>query len=98
MSKRLFVGNLSFNITEQQLQELFAPYGSTSATIPTNDNGRPKGFGFVDVADDQAEAAIRDLNGKDVDGRAIAVNEARPRPDMGGGRGGYRDRDRDRGG
>ena len=99
MSKRLFVGNLSFDVSETELQEAFAPYGATGATIPTNDTGRPKGFGFVDVADDQAEAAIGAMDGKDLRGRAIAVNEAKPRPEVshwgntgrggGGGRGGY---------
>jgi RNA recognition motif-containing protein len=98
MSKRLFVGNLSFDVTETELQEAFAPYGSTGATIPTNDSGRPKGFGFVDIGDDQLEAAISAWDGKDLKGRALAVNEAKPRPEVqtwgsgggrGGGRGGY---------
>lgn len=95
MNKRLFVGNLSFDISETALQEAFAAYGSTGATIPTNDNGRPKGFGFVDVAADQMEAAINGMNGKELGGREIAVSEAKPRPEVGqwggggGGRGGY---------
>ena len=95
MSKRLFVGNLSFDINEAQLQETFAPYGCTGATIPANENGRPKGFGFVDVADDQAAAAIAAMEGKELGGRNIAVSEAKPRPEVntwgsgGGGRGGY---------
>ena len=95
MSKRLFVGNLSFDISESELQEAFAPYGSTGATVPTNDNGRPKGFGFVDVADDQMAPAIEAWNGKELGGRIIAVDEAKPRPDLqgqgdrGGRRGGY---------
>ncbi|MGV3720061.1 MAG: RNA recognition motif domain-containing protein [Actinomycetota bacterium] len=90
MSKRLFVGNLSYNTTEADLQSRFEPYGATSATIPTDYDGRSKGFGFVDVADDQMEAAISAWNGKDVDGRALNVNEARPRPERsGGGGGGY---------
>lgn len=89
MSKRLFVGNLSFNTTEESLQAAFAPYGSTGATIPTNEMGRSRGFGFVDVDDNQLDAAINAWNGKDLDGRAINVNEARPRPegDRGGSRG-----------
>jgi cold-inducible RNA-binding protein len=99
MSKRLFVGNLSFDVTEEELQTAFSAYGATAATIPTNDNGRPKGFGFVDVAADQASAAISAMNGKELHGRAIAVDEAKPRPELntygsrtgtyGGGRGGY---------
>ena len=91
MSKRIFVGNLSFTISEPELQEAFAPFGSTGATIPTNDNGKPKGFGFVDIADDQLDAAIQAWDGKDLGGRTIAVNEAKPRADLtgGGGRGGY---------
>lgn len=96
MSKRLFVGNLSFDVSETELQEAFAPYGSTGATIPTNDSGRPKGFGFVDVAADQMEAAIAAWDGKELRGRNVAVNEAKPRPQVqtwgtggGGGRGGY---------
>ncbi len=99
MSKRLFVGNLSFDISEDQLQQAFSAYGASGATIPTNDNGRPKGFGFVDVADDQLQAAISAMDGKDLGGRSIAVNEAKPKPEIqthlnrsggyGGGRGGY---------
>ncbi|HET6384689.1 MAG TPA: RNA-binding protein [Armatimonadota bacterium] len=100
MSKRLFVGNLSFDISEAQLQEAFAAFGSSGATIPLHDNGKPKGFGFVDVAEDQAEAAITALDGKDMGGRNVAVSEAKPRVDAmaqgnrggrggGGGRGGY---------
>jgi len=101
MSKRLFVGNLSFDVTETELREAFAPYGSTGATIPINDSGRPKGFGFVDISDDQLDAAVEAWNGKELRGRSITVNEARPRTEAqtwgsgnrggggGGGRGGY---------
>ena len=90
MSKRLYVGNLSFNTTEDDLTATFAPYGATSATIPTDDSGRSKGFGFVDVNDDQMNPAISALNGKEVGGRALNVNEAKPREDRrGGGGGGY---------
>ena len=95
MSKRLFVGNLSFDVSETDLQEAFAPYGATGATIPTNDNGRPKGFGFVDIAPDQLQAAISAMNGKELQGRTIAVDEAKPKPEVnhwgsgGGSRGGY---------
>lgn len=90
MSKRLFVGNLSYDTSEQDLQGAFAPYGATSATIPTDYDGRGKGFGFVDVSEDQMNAAISAMNGKEVQGRALNVNEARPRPERsGGGGGGY---------
>ncbi len=90
MSKRLFVGNLSWNMSETDLQTAFAPYGATTATIPTDYDGRGKGFGFVDVGEDQMNAAISAMNGKEIDGRAINVNEARPRPERSaGGSGSY---------
>ena len=97
MSKRLFVGNLSFNTSEADLESAFSQWGGTGATIPTNESGRPKGFGFIDVSDDQLEAAISGMHGKELDGRTLTVNEARPREDRGGGgyggggggRGGY---------
>lgn len=85
MSKRLFVGNLSFNTTESDLQQAFAPYGATAATIPTGYDGRGKGFGFVDVNADQMNAAISALNGKEIQGRAVNVNEAKPRPERSSG-------------
>jgi len=88
MSKRLFVGNLSYSVSETDLQDRFAPYGATSATIPSDFDGRSKGFGFVDVSEDQMDAAISAWNGKEVDGRALNVNEARPRPERGSGGGG----------
>ena len=88
MSKRLFVGNLSWDTSETALQNAFAPYGATSVTIPTDSSGRAKGFGFVDVDDDQASAAISAMNGKELDGRALTVNEAKPRTERSGG-GGY---------
>ena len=84
MSKRLFVGNLSYNMSEAQLQATFAPFGCTSATIPVDFDGRGKGFGFVDVDADQMNAAIGAINGKDVDGRALSVNEAKPRVERSG--------------
>ena len=90
MSKRLYVGNLPYSITEQQLQDYFAPYGATSATVPTDPDGRVKGFGFVDVEDDSMAAAIAATNGKEFGGRALNVNEARPREERGGGGGGSR--------
>src|SRR5947208_2250536 len=88
MSKRLFVGNLSFNTSEADLESAFSQWGGSGATIPTNESGRPKGFGFIDVADDQMDAAISTMHGKELDGRSLTVNEARPREDRGGG-GGY---------
>jgi cold-inducible RNA-binding protein len=95
MSKRLFVGNLSYNTTEHEIQSAFAPFGATSVTLPTDYDGRSKGFAFVDVAEDQMNAAISALNGRDLGGRTVNVNEARPRPERsggynGGGRGGSR--------
>ena len=90
MSKRLYVGNLSFNTTEQELEQLFQPYGATNIALPIDHDGRPKGFGFVDVEDSQMQAAISALDGKEVGGRTLTVNEARPREDRGGrGGGGY---------
>lgn len=99
MSKRIFVGNLSFQTTESDLTDLFVQYGEVeSASIITDrDTGRSKGFGFVAMNDDSAEKAIAGLNGTEVNGRALTVNEARPmvkkdfgsRQDSGrGGRGG----------
>lgn len=82
MSKRLFVGNLSFDVSEPELVEAFSAFGATGATIPTNDSGRPKGFGFVDVAEDQMQAAISAMDGKDLRGRTVAVNEAKPKPEL----------------
>jgi RNA recognition motif-containing protein len=90
VSKKLYVGNLSFDVAETQLRELFAPYGAvqTAQLITDRDTGRSKGFGFVEMATDQeAAAAIGGMNGQMVDGRALTVNEAKPkeaRPRMGG--------------
>jgi RNA recognition motif-containing protein len=69
----------------------FAQWGATGATVPTDDGGRSKGFGFVDIADDeQASQAIQAMDGKEIEGRTLSVSEARPRPESGGGgRGGY---------
>src|SRR5262249_169189 len=86
MSKRLFVGNLSFDTSEAELEEAFSQWGGSGATIPTNESGRPKGFGFIDVPDDQMDAAIAGMNGRELAGRSLTVNEARPRGDPGGGR------------
>ena len=89
MSKRLYVGNLSYNTTESDLTRAFEPYGGTGAMLPTDNDGRSKGFGFVDVADDKVNSAITAMNGKNLDGRTLNVNEARPRENRtGGGHGG----------
>ncbi|SRR5579885_2640502 len=95
MAMKLYVGSLAYSVTDDKLKELFAAQGQvTSATvIKDRDSGQSKGFGFVEMADDaEAKAAIANLNGKDVDGRTIMVNEARPQEDRrtgGGSRGGY---------
>src|SRR4051794_16078885 len=89
MSKRLYVGNLSYDTNEQELQALFGPYGATSVSVVVEQDGRSKGFGFVDVEDSQAQAAINATNGKELRGRTLNVNEARPREDRGGRSGGY---------
>ena len=97
MSTKLFVGNLSFNATENQLQDLFAAHGPVIEVDLIQDkfSGRPRGFAFVTMETKEgADAAIQALNGKDLDGRALTVNEARPREDRprgggGGGGGGY---------
>jgi cold-inducible RNA-binding protein len=92
MSKRLFVGNLSYNTAEDDLQSAFTPFGVTDVHMPTDRmTGRPRGFAFVTVDDGQADAAIIAFNGKDFGGRALTVNEAQPREERTGG-GGGRDR------
>ena len=93
MSNKLFVGNLSFNTTENDLQDTFAAHGTVLETNLLVDRmtGRPRGFGFVTMSTpEEAQAAIGALNGKDLDGRALTVNEARAREERsgsGGGRG-----------
>jgi RNA recognition motif-containing protein len=89
----IFVGNMSFQTTEDDLRELFQPYGEiTRVSIPTDrDTGRVRGFAFVDMADSsQAAAAIAALNGREVGGRQLRVNEAQPKGERGGGGGGGR--------
>ena len=91
MSTKLYVGNLSFSVEDDKLNELFATHGTVvSAKVATDrETGRSKGFGFVEMGSDaEAQAAISALNGQDVDGRALVVNEAKPREDRGGGGGG----------
>ncbi len=90
---RLYVGNLSYNMTNETLEELFAEHGQVKSAqvVQDRDTGRSKGFGFVEMADGgEANAAIQALNLKEVDGRALTVNEARPREErsFGGGGGG----------
>jgi len=93
MGKKLYVGNLSYGVKDSDLEELFAAHGSVDSAqvIIDRDTGRSKGFGFVEMSSDQeARAAISALNGKEVEGRSLTVNEARPREEGGGGgRGGY---------
>lgn len=93
MGNKLYVGNLSYDVQDRDLQELFAQHGTvTSARVVTDrDTGRSKGFGFVEMGSDaEAEAAIGALNGQEIAGRALTVNEARPKEDRGGGGGGGR--------
>ncbi len=96
MGKKLYVGNLSYDVDSSELEQLFGAHGQVVSAQIINDRetGRSKGFGFVEMSgDDEAEAAIAALNGQQHNGRALTVNEARPREDRpaggGGGRGGY---------
>lgn len=91
MSKKIYVGNLPFSATEDQVRDLFAQHGSVASVslVTDRETGRPRGFGFVEM-DDGAEAAISALNNSELDGRTLNVNEARPREDRGGGFGGGR--------
>lgn len=91
----IFVGNISRNVTEEDLREAFSAYGKISSVAILKDkfSGEPRGFGFVEMpTQSEAEAAIAGLNGKEIKGRALTVNEARPRTENrgGGGGGGYR--------
>ena len=92
MAKKIFVGNLSFQTSENDLTDLFTQFGEVESVsiITDRDTGRSKGFGFVAMGDDSAEKAISQLNGKELNGRALTVNEARPmvKKDFGGGGGG----------
>ena len=95
MSTKLYVGNLSYNTTENQLQDLFSAHGPVTSVdlIMDKFSGRPRGFGFVTMeSKESADAAVLALNGKNIDGRDLTVNEARPREERapGGGGGGYR--------
>jgi RNA recognition motif-containing protein len=97
--KKIFVGNFSFSLSEGELRSMFEPFGAVdSATVVTDRaTGRSRGFGFVEMpSNEEAEKAIAALNGKDSGGRALTVNEARPK--VGGGGGGYRGGGGSRGG
>ena len=87
MGNKLYVGNLSYEVQDRDLQQLFAQYGTVSSArvVMDRDTGRSKGFGFVEMSTDaEAEASISALNGHEVGGRALTVNEARPKEDRGG--------------
>lgn len=99
MGRKLYVGNLTYNVSSSELQDLLAQYGTVSSAevIQDRETGRSKGFGFVEMStDEEAQAAIQALNGAQHDGRALTVNEAKPKEggggggrSGGGGRGGY---------
>jgi len=99
VGKKLYVGNLAYGVTDRDLETMFAAHGTVQSAqvIMDRETGRSKGFGFVEMSNDQeAQAAIAGLNGQQKDGRALTVNEARPREDRGGrgggggrGKGGY---------
>ena len=91
MAKRLYVGNLAYSVTSEDLQEMFEQYGQvrSAQVLSDRETGRSRGFGFVEMAnDDEALAAIESLDGQDHDGRRLTVNEARPRTSGGGSAGG----------
>jgi RNA recognition motif-containing protein len=93
MGKKVYVGNMSYDVDSTALGQLFAPFGTVESAEVISDRytGRSKGFGFVEMSSDaEAQAAIAALNGKDHGGRALTVNEAKPREDRGGGGGGGR--------
>jgi len=89
MGKKLYVGNLPYSVRDSDLEDLFSPHGSVQSAqvIIERDTGRSKGFGFVEMSNDQeAQDAISALNGRDMEGRTLTVNEARPKEEGGGGR------------
>ncbi len=91
MGTRLYVGNLSYSVSNEQLEELFGEFGQVKSAqvVMDRDTGRSKGFGFVEMSDASgAQAAIDGMNQKEIDGRSLTVNEARPREERGGGGGG----------
>ena len=87
MAKRIYVGNLPFSATEDEVRRLFAAHGEViDVSLPQDrDTGRPRGFGFVEMADADADKAVQALDGQDFGGRSLRVNEARERPRFGGG-------------
>jgi cold-inducible RNA-binding protein len=94
MGKRLYVGNLPYTINNGELQQIFEPHGTVTSAqvIMDRDTGHSKGFGFIEMGTDaEAQKAIQELNGAEVEGRQLTVNEARPKAEGGGGgsRGGY---------
>jgi RNA recognition motif-containing protein len=92
MGKRLYVGNLPYSTTSEELQDMFSQFGEVASAqvISDRETGRSKGFGFVEMStDDDATTAIENLNGKDMGGRSLTVNEARPREEGGGGGRGF---------
>ena len=94
MVKKIYVGNLPFSATENEIRDLFAQQGTVESVklITDRETGRARGFGFVEMDDEGAAAAIQSLNGADLGGRRLVVNEARDREGGGGGGGGVRDR------
>jgi RNA recognition motif-containing protein len=90
MSKRIYVGNLPFSATDDQVRELFAQHGDVMevSLITDRETGRPRGFGFVEMGDEEADAAIEAVNGTEMDGRTLRVNVARERGQRPGGGGG----------
>jgi len=93
MSKKLYIGNLPYSVTDTALREMFAPLGEVSSVsvITDRDTGRPKGFAFVEMADDAAATqAINQVNGKTLENRTITVAEARPQAPRSGSGGGFR--------
>ena len=92
MSMKLYVGNLSFQTSSDDLQQLFAQAGTvqSASVVEDRETGRSRGFGFVEMSStEEGNAAIQQFNGKDLGGRALNVNEAKPREDRGGSRGGF---------
>ncbi len=85
---KLYVGNLPFTATEESVRNLFAPHGTVEkiSLISDRDTGRPRGFGFVEMSNSDASRAMQALNGKELDGRALKINEAQDRPRSGGSR------------
>lgn len=91
MSKRIYVGNLPFSATEEEIRDLFSSYGTVQSVrvITDRETGRPRGFAFVEMDDRGADEAIQALEGSDMGGRSLRVNEARPREQSGYGGGRY---------